>query len=90
VVLSYAFALGASSLIFTQRVRAARQRPWAALFAFIFLIALGVDYNIFLVSRIREELAHHDARAAVVTGVARNRWGDHERGRDPRGDVRHS
>ena len=54
VVLSFAFALGASSLIF-RWCSAADTDPSLAIFAFIFLVALGVDDNIFLLSRIREE-----------------------------------
>ena len=71
VVLSYAFALGASSLIFTHVFGQPDSDPGLPLFAFIFLIALGVDYNIFLVSRIREELAHQDTQGAVVAGLRR-------------------
>ena len=50
VVLSFAFALGVVA-------RCLRHSPTPALplFAFIFLVALGVDYNIFLITRIREE-----------------------------------
>ena len=48
VVLSYAFALGASSLVFTHLLGQPDSDPGLPLFAFIFLVALGVDYNIFL------------------------------------------
>jgi len=64
-VLSYAFALGASSLLF------GASDPALPLFAFIFLVALGVDYNIFLISRIREEHTRRDARDAVIAGLER-------------------
>ena len=66
VVLSYAFALGVSTLtVFGD------SDPALPLFAFIFLVALGVDYNIFLIGRIREEhAALHDARA-VIAGLTR-------------------
>jgi RND superfamily putative drug exporter len=69
VVLSYAFALGASSLLFTHVLDQPDSDPTLPLFAFIFLVALGVDYNIFLVSRIREAAAERGTRAAVITGV---------------------
>jgi RND superfamily putative drug exporter len=49
VLLSYAFALGVSTLVF------GKSDPAQPLFAFVFLVALGVDYNIFLITRIREE-----------------------------------
>ncbi|HWT47967.1 MAG TPA: MMPL family transporter, partial [Mycobacterium sp.] len=39
------------------------------LFAFLFLAALGVDYTIFLVTRAREEAAHHGARDGMVRAV---------------------
>jgi putative drug exporter of the RND superfamily len=71
VVLSFAFALGASSLIFTHVLGQPDSDPGLPLFAFIFLVALGVDYNIFLISRIREERAERDTRAAVEAGLRR-------------------
>jgi RND superfamily putative drug exporter len=40
------------------------------LFAFLFLAALGVDYTIFLVTRAREEAAHHGARTGMVRAVS--------------------
>jgi RND superfamily putative drug exporter len=71
VVLSYAFALGASSLIFTHVLGQGDSDPALPLFAFIFLVALGVDYNIFLIGRIREEHARLEARDAVIAGLTR-------------------
>jgi len=40
-------------------------------FAFIFLVALGVAYNMFLISRIREEVPHQETKEAVITGLER-------------------
>ena len=40
------------------------------LFVFVFLVALGIDYNIFLTTRIREEAARQGTRGGVVTGLA--------------------
>lgn len=40
------------------------------LFAFLFLVALGVDYTIFLVTRAREETTHHGTRDAMVRAVS--------------------
>lgn len=40
------------------------------LFAFLFLVALGVDYTIFLVTRTREETPRHGTRAAIVRAVS--------------------
>ena len=70
VVLSFAFALGASSLIFTHVFDQPDSDPNLAIFAFIFLVALGVDDNIFLMSRIREEHRRGLAtRDAVIAGL---------------------
>jgi RND superfamily putative drug exporter len=41
------------------------------LIGFLFLVALGVDYNIFLVSRVREEVRRHGHRDAHRDGVVR-------------------
>ncbi|MEU7823132.1 MMPL family transporter [Catellatospora sp. NPDC049133] len=70
VVLSYAASLGAASLVF-----AALDIPALAasvpLLAFLFLVALGVDYNIFLVSRAREETAARgDTRAGTLRALS--------------------
>jgi putative drug exporter of the RND superfamily len=71
VVLSYAFALGASSIIFTEIFNQPDGDPGLPTFAFIFLVALGVDYNIFLISRIREEAQYREVHDAVITGLER-------------------
>jgi RND superfamily putative drug exporter len=70
VVLSYAAALGGSALLF-------KLLGWHSadsslpLFVFVFLVALGVDYNIFLATRIREDaMSTGDTRAAVRTALA--------------------
>jgi putative drug exporter of the RND superfamily len=71
VILSFAFALGASSLIFTHLLGQPASDPSLALFAFVFLVALGVDYNVFLVARIREERAHAGTADAVRAALER-------------------
>ena len=71
VVLSYAFALGASTLIFTELMNQPDTDPSIPTFAFIFLVSLGIDYNIFLISRIREEAGHQETKEAVITGLER-------------------
>jgi RND superfamily putative drug exporter len=71
VVLSYAFAIGASTLIFTEIFNQPDSDPGLPTFAFIFLVALGVDYNIFLISRIREEAEREQTKEAVITGLER-------------------
>lgn len=71
VVLSYAFAIGASTLLFTEIFNQPDSDPGLPTFAFIFLVALGVDYNIFLISRIREEAEGEETKEAVITGLER-------------------
>jgi RND superfamily putative drug exporter len=73
VVLSFAGVLGVSILFFTEVLGETGFDPHMPLFAFIFLVALGVDYNIFLMDRVREEAAHIGTkrgalRALVATG----------------------
>jgi RND superfamily putative drug exporter len=70
VILSFAFALGASSLIFTHVFGQPASDPNLTIFAFIFLVALGVDDNIFLMTRIREERRRGlSTRDAVIAGL---------------------
>jgi RND superfamily putative drug exporter len=71
VLLSFAFALGASSLIFTHLFDQPASDPSLPLFAFVFLVALGVDYNVFLLARIREERARQGTEGAVTVALAR-------------------
>jgi putative drug exporter of the RND superfamily len=44
--------------------------PDLPLFAFIFLVALGVDYNIFLMARVREETLEYGTRRGTIRGLA--------------------
>jgi RND superfamily putative drug exporter len=69
VILSYSAALGASWLFFDRVFNFAAADDQLILVGFLFLVALGVDYNIFLVSRIREEAGKHDHRTGVVRGL---------------------
>ena len=69
VVLSFLFAIGASNFIFSEIFNQPDGDPGLPTFAFIFLVALGVDYNIFLISRIREEAEHEETKEAVITGL---------------------
>ena len=57
VILSFGAALGLSSLMFHYVFDFAGADAGFPLFAFVFLVALGVDYNIFLMTRVREETA---------------------------------
>ncbi|MFC9133073.1 MMPL family transporter [Streptomyces sp. NPDC057099] len=70
VILSFAAALGLSALAFRYIFDYAGEATDFPLFVFVFLVALGIDYNIFLTTRIREEAARHGTRRGVVTGLA--------------------
>ncbi|MEV5355881.1 MMPL family transporter [Streptomyces sp. NPDC052693] len=70
VILSFAAALGLSALAFRYVFDYAGEATDFPLFVFVFLVALGIDYNIFLTTRIREEAARQGTRAGVVTGLA--------------------
>jgi len=69
VVLSYLAALGASALICRHVLGLPGTDASVPLFGFIFLVALGVDYNIFLMSRVREETDRHGTRIGVIRGL---------------------
>ncbi|MDQ0938210.1 MMPL family transporter [Streptomyces turgidiscabies] len=70
VVLSFAAALGISAIAFRHLFDYAGESTDFPLFVFVFLVALGIDYNIFLTTRVREETARLGTRKGVVTGLA--------------------
>jgi RND superfamily putative drug exporter len=70
VVLSFAAALGVSAFVFTHVFNFGGADTSFPLFVFVFLVALGVDYNIFLMTRVREEANRRDARRGALTGLA--------------------
>jgi RND superfamily putative drug exporter len=71
-VLSFLFALGVGSLVFTHLMDQPGSDPSLTIFAFIFLVGFGVDYNVFLMGRIQEERRGGlETRPAVLTGLAR-------------------
>jgi putative drug exporter of the RND superfamily len=70
VVLSFAAALGASALLFTHVLGFAGADASLPLYVFVFLVALGIDYNIFLMTRIREESVRVGTRRGTVAGLA--------------------
>ena len=69
VVLSYFATLGVCALVFNHVFGFSGGDNSFPLFAFIFLVALGIDYNIFLMTRVREESAKIGTRAGVIKGV---------------------
>lgn len=70
VVATYAAAMGASWWLFTGLLGFGAMDVGVPLFAFLFLVALGVDYNIFLVTRAREEAAGHGARDGMLRALS--------------------
>lgn len=71
VVISYAAALGVSALVFNHIFGFPGADASVPLFGFIFLVALGVDYNIFLMTRVREEAQHIGTRAGIIRGLGK-------------------
>ncbi|TQS22425.1 MMPL family transporter [Microbispora hainanensis] len=71
VILSFGFALGVGSLIFTHLLGQPASDPNLPIYAFIFLVALGVDYNVFLLSRISERRRQTETRRAVTEALER-------------------
>lgn len=69
VVLSFAATLGVCALVFDNVFGFAGTDAAFPLFAFIFLVALGIDYNIFLMTRVREESLKIGTRAGIIKGL---------------------
>jgi RND superfamily putative drug exporter len=70
VVLSFAAALGVSALFFDNVFNFGGADTSFPLFVFVFLVALGIDYNIFLMTRVREEAKRQGPRRGALTGLA--------------------
>ncbi|MFF9276734.1 MMPL family transporter [Streptomyces griseosporeus] len=69
VALNFAATLGVSALVFQHVFGFTGTDASVPLYGFVFLVALGVDYNIFLMSRVREESLRHGVRRGVLTGL---------------------
>lgn len=70
VVLSFGATMGVSALVFNGLFDFPGADPVVPLFGFVFLVALGIDYNIFLMTRVREETrASGSAREGVLRGL---------------------
>ena len=70
VILSFIAALGVGYFVFDVFFGFPGSDPSLPLFAFVFLVALGVDYNIFLVARAREETLKHGTREGILRALA--------------------
>ncbi len=70
VILSFGAALGVGYFAFKFIFDFPGSDPSLPLFAFVFLVALGVDYNIFLIARAREETIKHDSKQGILRALA--------------------
>ena len=70
VILSFAATIGISALLFNYVFKFPGSDAAIPLFAFIFLVALGVDYNIFLMTRVREESAKLGTKSGILRGLS--------------------
>ncbi len=68
-VLSFGAALGVSAFVFNNIFNFPGADPAVPLFAFVFLVALGIDYSIFLMTRAREEVAFYGPHDGVMRGL---------------------
>jgi len=70
VILSFLAAMGTSVLVFEFIFKFQGMDPGIPLICFVFLVALGVDYNIFLMARVREEALHSGTRPGMLKALA--------------------
>jgi RND superfamily putative drug exporter len=70
VVLSFLATLGVCGFMFNHVFGFKNADQSFPLFAFVFLVALGIDYNIFLMTRVREETLQFGTREGVLRGLA--------------------
>ncbi|MGJ7440454.1 MMPL family transporter [Aquipuribacter sp. MA13-6] len=69
-ILSFAATLGASALVFRYVFDFPGADPAVPLFGFVFLVALGIDYSIFLMTRVREESLRIGTRPGILAGLS--------------------
>jgi len=70
VILSFGAALGVSVIVYDVIFGFPGSDASLPLYAFVFLVALGIDYNIFLMARVREETMRHGTRTGMIRGLA--------------------
>jgi RND superfamily putative drug exporter len=70
VILSFLAALGVSGVVFRDVFHFAGADASFPLYVFVFLVALGVDYNVFLMTRVREEIVHNGHRGGTLKALA--------------------
>jgi uncharacterized membrane protein YdfJ with MMPL/SSD domain len=71
ILLSYAATLGVTRLLFVDILGGAGVTWWVPMFMFVMLVALGMDYNIFLIGRVKEEVAASGSREGTRRALAR-------------------
>jgi RND superfamily putative drug exporter len=69
-VLSFAATIGAAAIVFNEVLDWPGSDPAVPLYAFVFLVALGIDYSIFLTTRVREESIKCGTRPGILKGLA--------------------
>jgi RND superfamily putative drug exporter len=69
-VLSFAATIGVSALVFNDVFDFPGSDPSTPLYGFVFLVALGIDYSIFLMTRVREESRIRGTRPGILVGLA--------------------
>ncbi|HEU4331345.1 MAG TPA: MMPL family transporter, partial [Lapillicoccus sp.] len=69
-VLSFAATIGVSALVFNHVFHFPGSDPSTPLYGFVFLVALGIDYSIFLMTRVREESRVRGTRPGILVGLA--------------------
>lgn len=68
--LSFETAMGVAAVVFNHVLNFPGADPSVPLYGFVFLVALGIDYNIFLMTRVREEALDHGTREGMLRGLA--------------------
>lgn len=71
ILLSYGATLGVVRLLFVDLLGTTGIVWWVPLFMFVMLVALGMDYNIFLIGRVKEEVGRHGTRPGTRVALAR-------------------
>lgn len=69
-VISFGTAMGVAAFVFNGIFKFPGADPAVPLYGFIFLVALGIDYNIFLMTRVREESLKHGTREGILRGLS--------------------
>ncbi|MBM9432911.1 MMPL family transporter [Flaviflexus equikiangi] len=69
-ILSFGTAMGVAAVVFNNILDFPGADPSVPLYSFVFLVALGIDYNIFLMTRVREETIKYGTHEGVVRGLA--------------------